>query len=122
MPEWMTTIDSFTAGEVVRARHPALSGVNPKNLALTLAAASSIARPGLSRSHTAIAVRRLRGHRVAHGRRAGDLLPRWRPDTPAAPLASIKEFMSDHNAVIMMVVLLVLGAKLIGNGLAGLTN
>ena len=30
--------------------------------------------------------------------------------------------MADHNAVIMMVVLLVLGAKLIGNGIAGLTD
>ena len=30
--------------------------------------------------------------------------------------------MSAHNAVIMMVVLLVLGAKLIGNGIAGLSD
>ena len=30
--------------------------------------------------------------------------------------------MSAHNAVIMMVVLLVLGAKLIGNGIAGLAD
>ena len=30
--------------------------------------------------------------------------------------------MSDHNAVIMMVVLLLLGAKLIGAGIAGLAN
>ena len=30
--------------------------------------------------------------------------------------------MSAHNAVIMMVVLLVLGAKLIGNGIGGLTD
>jgi hypothetical protein len=28
--------------------------------------------------------------------------------------------MSDHNAVIMMVLFLVLGAKLIGDGIAGL--
>ena len=40
----------------------------------------------------------------------------------AGPLASIKDFMSEHNAVIMMVVLLVLGAKLIGNGIAGLSD
>ena len=39
----------------------------------------------------------------------------------AGPLESIKDFMAAHNAVIMMVVLLVLGAKLIGNGIAGLT-
>ena len=40
----------------------------------------------------------------------------------AKPLDAMKEFMSDHNAVIMMVILLVLGAKLIGNGLAGVTH
>lgn len=40
----------------------------------------------------------------------------------AAPLAAIKQFLSEHNAVIMMVVLLVLGTKLIGNGIAGLTD
>ena len=43
-------------------------------------------------------------------------------DRAAGPLASIKAFMSAHNTVIMMVVLLVLGAKLIGTGLAGITN
>ncbi len=36
------------------------------------------------------------------------------------PLASMREFMAQHNAVIMMVILLVLGAKLIGDGWAGL--
>jgi hypothetical protein len=42
--------------------------------------------------------------------------------TAARPLDAIKEFMSEHNAVIMFVVLLVLGAKLIGNGIAGLAD
>jgi hypothetical protein len=37
----------------------------------------------------------------------------------AAPaLDAIRRFMSDHNAVIMMVVLLIIGAKLLGDGLA----
>jgi hypothetical protein len=36
----------------------------------------------------------------------------------ARPLEAIKRFMSDNNAVIMMVVLLLLGAKLLGDGLA----
>ena len=44
------------------------------------------------------------------------------PRRAAGPLSSIKDFMAAHNAVIMMVVLLVLGAKLIGNGIAGLTD
>ncbi len=40
----------------------------------------------------------------------------------AGPLNSIKGFMAEHNAVIMMVLLLVLGAKLLGNGIAGLSD
>jgi len=36
----------------------------------------------------------------------------------AGPLEAIRRFMSDNNAVIMMVVLLLLGAKLLGDGLA----
>ena len=43
-------------------------------------------------------------------------------DRAAGPLASLKEFMSRHNAVIMMVVLLVLGAKLLGQGLGGVAT
>ncbi len=38
------------------------------------------------------------------------------------PLNSIKQFMADHNAVIMMIVLLVLGAKVLGEGIAGLSD
>jgi hypothetical protein len=41
-------------------------------------------------------------------------------DLVEAPLAAVKQFMSDHNAAIMVAVLLVLAAKLIGNGVAGL--
>jgi hypothetical protein len=43
-------------------------------------------------------------------------------DRAAGPLADIKQFMSDHNAVIMMILLLVLGMKLLGTGIAGLTD
>ncbi len=43
-------------------------------------------------------------------------------DKAAGPLATMKVFMSEHNAVIMMIVLLVLGAKLLGSGIAGLSD
>lgn len=42
MPKWMATIDTFTAGKAFGLA-ALLAGVNPKNLALTLAAALSIA-------------------------------------------------------------------------------
>ena len=41
-------------------------------------------------------------------------------DRAAGPLATIEGFMLANNNVIMMVLLLVLGAKMLGDGLAGL--
>jgi threonine/homoserine/homoserine lactone efflux protein len=115
MPKWMATIDSFTAPKsfVLGA---ALSGVNPKNLALTLAAAATIAQAGLSAGDDAIAIAVfvVLGSLTVVGPVAFYLVAR---DAAAGPLRSIKELMSEHNAVIMMVVLLVLGAKLIGAGM-----
>ncbi len=34
----------------------------------------------------------------------------------------VKQFMSDHNAVIMMVLFVVLGVKILGQGLGGLAT
>jgi hypothetical protein len=42
------------------------------------------------------------------------------PNEPRVRSTRSKRFMSDNNAVIMMVVLLLLGAKLLGDGFAGL--
>lgn len=119
MPKWMATIDTFAPGKSL-VLGAALSGVNPKNLALTLAAAASIAEAGLTPGESAIAVTVF----VVLGSLtvAGPVVFYvFAADRAAGPLATTKEFMSDHNAVIMMVVLLVLGAKLIGAGLAGAT-
>lgn len=120
LPKWMTTIDGLAPGKsfVLGA---ALSGANPKNLALTLVAAASIAQAGLSEGESAVAI----GVFVVLGSVtvAGSVLFYIvGGDRATGPLASIKGFMSQHNAVIMMVVLLVLGAKLIGNGIAGLAD
>jgi hypothetical protein len=41
------------------------------------------------------------------------------PNRAERPLGAVKQFMSDNNVVIMMVILLLLGAKLVGDGLAG---
>jgi threonine/homoserine/homoserine lactone efflux protein len=120
LPKWMTTMDAFTPGKSL-VLGAALSGANPKNLALTLAAAASIAQAGLSagESTIAVAVFVVIGSLTVAG---PVLFYMFAGQRAAEPLASIKQFMTDHNAVIMMVVLLVLGAKLIGNGIAGLSN
>jgi threonine/homoserine/homoserine lactone efflux protein len=119
MPKWMDAIDKFTP---VRSFlfGALLSGVNPKNLALTLAAAATIAQAGLSTGDSAIAVAVF----VVIGSLtvAGPVVFfMFGGERATKPLLSIKEFMGEHNHVIMMVVLLVLGAKLIGASLPGLS-
>jgi threonine/homoserine/homoserine lactone efflux protein len=120
LPKWMATIDSFSAGKALLLG-AALSGANPKNLALTLAAAASIAQAGLDGGGTAVAIAVfvVIGSLTVAGPVLFFLVA---PRRAAAPLRTIKDFMAAHNAVIMMVVLLVLGAKLIGNGIAGLSD
>jgi len=120
MPKWMATIDSFSEGRSF-GLGLLLSGANPKNLALTLAAAGSIAQAGLSgaQDSVAVAVFVIIGSLTVVG---PVLFFMVASDKAAKPLADIKEFMTDHNAVIMMVILLILGAKLLGAGIAGLNN
>ena len=94
-----------------------LSGANPKNLALTLAASASIAEAGLDDADTAIAVAVfiVIGSATVAGPMLAYLLDAERA---ARPLDAIKRFMADNSAVIMTIVLLLLGAKLFGDGLA----
>ena len=111
---------SFTAGRSL-GLGVLLSGVNPKNLALTLAAAASLAQAGLSAGGDAIGltVFVVIGSLTVVGPVLAYLFLGERVERA---LAEVKEFMSDHNAVIMAVVCLVLAAKLIGNGIGGLTD
>ena len=55
MPQWMATVDSFTAGRAF-GLSALLAGANPKNLALALAAVLSIAQAGLSGAQPWIAL------------------------------------------------------------------
>ncbi len=117
MPGWMATIESvsWTKAAVLGA---ALSGANPKNVALTLAASASIAQAGLDGADTALAVAIFvaLGSLTVVGSVAFYLVA---PRQAERPLASAKQFMENNNATIMMVVLLLLGTKFVGDGLAG---
>jgi threonine/homoserine/homoserine lactone efflux protein len=120
MPKWMETIDTFTPAKSL-AFGAALSAVNPKNLALTIAAAGTIAQAGLGagQSTIAVAVFVVLGSLTVAGPVVFYVLATNKAE---GPLTAIKDFMSAHNAVIMFVVLVVLGAKLLGDGIAGLSS
>ena len=115
MPTWMADVDGLGPVKAL-GLGVALSGLNPKNLALAAAAGAAIAQAGLDAGSDAvgIAVFVVLGSVTVVGAVLFYLVA---PTAAEAPLASIKTFMSAHNSVIMMVILLVLGAKLIGDGL-----
>ena len=119
MPSWMNAVDELAPVKSL-GLGVLLSGLNPKNLALTVAAATTVAQAGLDgvEDAEALAVFVILGSLTV----VGPVLFFWfAGDKAAAPLASIKEFMVANSNVIMMVILLVLGAKLLGNGISGLT-
>jgi threonine/homoserine/homoserine lactone efflux protein len=120
VPRWMQTIDAFTPRKS-GGLGVALSAANPKNLALTIAAAASIAQAGLGAGQTTIAtvVFVVIGSLTVVGPVVFFVIA---PRAAAKPLDALKQYMSDHNAVIMFVVLLVLGAKLLGDGIGGLAS
>jgi Sap, sulfolipid-1-addressing protein len=120
MPKWMQAIDTFTTGKSL-GFGVVLSGVNPKNLALTIAAATAIAQIGISGGEAAgalaifilvgsLSILTPVGIYFALGARA------------AAILEGVKTWMAVHNAAIMAVLLLVLGTKLIGDAVGGLSS
>jgi threonine/homoserine/homoserine lactone efflux protein len=117
-PAWMATVDSASPARAALLGL-ALSAANPKNLALTLTAAASIAEAGMDPTDETIATAVF----VAVGSvTVAGLALLYLADSARAarPLAAVKHFMSHNNAAIMFVVLLLIGIKLLGDGLAGL--
>ena len=119
-PRWMATIDTLSPSRSL-ALGAALSAANPKNLALTVSAAASIADGALSAGGDVVAAAAfvLLGSLTVAGPTAWYLLA---PRRAAGPLDAVKEVMSTHNAVIMATVLLLLGAKTLGDGIADLAS
>jgi Sap, sulfolipid-1-addressing protein len=119
LPKWMATIDSFTPGRSI-AIGGALSGVNPKNLLLTVGAAAAIAQTGAGTGGQAVALA------------VFVLIGTLGPGLPVAIyfamrergehlLGELKTWMGANNAAIMSVLCLVIAAKLIGDGISGVT-
>jgi threonine/homoserine/homoserine lactone efflux protein len=117
MPKWMATIDRFTAPRAT-AFGVALSALNPKNLLLAVGAAAAIAQTGEPAGTQAVALA------------VFVLIGTVGPGAPVAIyfalgarseriLDELKSWLGQNNAAIMAVLCLVIGAKLIGDGISG---
>src|SRR5215212_1343400 len=118
LPNWMQKIDGFAPGRAL-ALAVALAAVNPKNLLLTVGAATTIAHAGLEAGEQAVALSVFIlvaslgiGAPVAIYFALGE--------KSASLLGGLKDWMAHNNAAIMTVHLLVLGAKLLGDGITAL--
>ena len=118
MPKWMSGIEEFNAARSFVIAF-ALSGLNPKNLILTMAAAMTVSQYNLSTAESlvplavfvviasstvglAVLVYLLGGEKAEH------VLTTW------------KVWLTHNNATVMAVLFLVFGAVVIGKGITGL--
>lgn len=118
MPGWMDAIDGFRPLKAAGLGF-LLSAVNPKNLLLVVGAAAAIAQTGTAGGAQAVAL-------VVF-----ILLATVGPGTPVAIylamgerskglLDELRGWMAQNNATIMAIICLLIAAKLIGDGIAGL--
>jgi hypothetical protein len=120
LPKWMASIDTMKPLTVLGLA-ALLGGVNPKNLLLAVSAGASIAQTGISGADQAIAyaVFALIG---TIGVGTPVVIYFALGERSATMLATLKDWMGRHNAVIMSVLCLVIGVKLIGDAIGGLTS
>jgi hypothetical protein len=120
LPKWMGAIDRFKPGQALGGG-AALAGANPMNLLLAVGGAAAIDQTGIPGGQQAIAyavfaivgtlsVSAPLGLYFAMGERSAELLGR------------LKDWMGHNNAVILSVLCLVIGMKLLGDALSGLSS
>jgi threonine/homoserine/homoserine lactone efflux protein len=114
-PEWMSAIDEFTALKSFGVGI-LLSAINPKNLGLTITAGASIAAAGLSSGEEVgvFAIFLLIASLTIALPVIYYALAR---EQAQKRLDSLKEWLIEHNAAVMTTLLVVIGVKLIGDGI-----
>jgi threonine/homoserine/homoserine lactone efflux protein len=117
MPKWMGAIESFSFGRALVLGF-GLSAINPKNLLLCLAAGTTIGAAHLPTGQVVLAtvVFTLLACSTVAVPVLGYLAAR---DRMAAPLDRLRAWLTQNNAAVMAVLLVVIGTVLLGKGIAG---
>jgi threonine/homoserine/homoserine lactone efflux protein len=117
MPKWMDAVDHFSPVQSA-GLGVALSAVNPKNLVLTLAAATTIAATNLPASDQVVAFV-VFALIATLGVAAPIVVYFTMGDRSERILDTVKTWLAHNNATIMAVIFLIIGAKVLGQGIAG---
>ena len=119
MPKWMSAVDTFTFGKALGLGF-LLSGINPKNLLMCLGAGTTIGAAHLSGADETVCV--IVFTLIACSTVAvpviGYLSARSRME---APLNRLRDWLTQNNATVMAVLLLVIGFVLLGKGIGVLS-
>ena len=113
----MQSIDRFTAARAA-GFGVVLSAVNPKNLILTVSAAAAISQTGVSAGKQAVALAVFVAIATI-GTGAPVVLYFALGERSRQMLDELKEWMARNNPTVIAVLCLLIGAKLIGDGIAG---
>jgi len=116
-PKWMGSVERFGPGRAVGAG-AVLSGANPKNTLLAIGAAAAIAQTGIGGPDQVIAYI-VFAVVATLGVAAPVIMYLALGDRSQRILTGLRDWMGQHNAAIMAVLCLVIGAKLIGDAISG---
>ncbi|MFD6175624.1 MULTISPECIES: GAP family protein [unclassified Isoptericola] len=118
-PKWMAAIDRFTPGKALGLA-VLLSAVNPKNLLLVVSGGAAIAAAAPSDTNAQVVAAVVFALIASAGVVTPLVIYLAMGERAAAVLDGLKTWMVQNNAVIMAVLLLVIGAKMIGDGITAL--
>jgi threonine/homoserine/homoserine lactone efflux protein len=118
MPKWMSAIDSFTFVKAL-GLGVLLSGLNPKNLIMCVGAGTTIGAAHLDggQATVAVAVFTVIAASTVAVPVIGYLCARQQM---TGPLNSLRAWLTQNNATVMAVLLLVIGVAMIGKGIGAL--
>ncbi len=120
LPAWMQAIDRITPGRAL-GLGVLLSALNPKNLLLTIGAATAVAQLGVSTSDAVVALAVFVV--VASASIAVPVaIYLFAQARAQAILDTWKTWLQDNNATVMAVLLVVIGVALFSQGLGPLTT
>ena len=120
MPKWMAGVDALSPGKAL-GLGVLLAGVNPKNLLLTLAAATGLAQLGLSTNEAIVSL--IVFVVVASVTIAGPVAyHRFGGEHARGALDELKGWLALHNPAVMAVLFVVFGVDLIAKGIPPLTS